>query len=372
MGYLGTIHGFKTVKAESCNKRPPVDFNEDLFQPWDDVSYEKMGDSYTLANGEVIYNNTGSGGHGGEHAKVFGDDYDGSKNTAHRHSRNSIFFKTDNGKLIRDHDNDKSDSFVNTRLMYPTSIAVYTDSHNNGNSYGGGFTCRGTKGYPFPVRGISFDYFVSNDMGVISGAATNHRLKSGAKEKFYTRQQINRIWGIWYQYSTNKYVCKKLTPNGDNWGGKSNVDIPGGKYIFRDSGDYTKGRGEELMEPEHSENQDKHVLNHKFRIRAMINKNESPPANSVFLGFHWQHSYGNSSAKKVKIFNVSNVQIIDPMSAALFYDDPSYHGRIQSDRRPKESPYSIIRPELYGTNNIISKDNAQIALHQISTVDTDS
>lgn len=367
MGYLGTIHGFKTVKAESCNKRPPVDFNEDLFQPWDDVSYQNMEDSFTLMDGTTIGNNTGSGGHKGSYAIMYGHDYDGSKNTAHRPSRNSIFFKTDNGKKIRDHDNDLSDSFVNTALMYPTSIAVFTDSRNNGNSYGGGFTCKGARGYPFPVRGISFDYFVSKDMGVISGEATNHKLSSNADSKFYCRQQINRIWGIWYTFNTDKYVCKILLPNGDNWGGKSNMDIPGGKYIFRNNGNYTSGVGDELMEPSHGVNQESYLVDHKFRIRAMINKNESPPANSVFLGFHWQHSYGKSDTPKVKIFNVSNVQIIDPMSADLFYNDPSYHGRI-----PKESPYSIIRPELYGTKNVISKDNPQIALHQISTVDTDA
>ena len=374
MGYVGVIHGFKTVKAESNNKRAPSSFSEDLFQPWDNVTYEAMGNEVRLMDGTVIYNNTGSkGGFNGDQTAIFGHNYNGSKNSNHRHSKNSIFFKT--GPKVREKDNDISTSdFSSKNYMYPTGICIKSDARNNGNSYGGGFTCRGTEGYPFTVRGISFDYFIDDDIGVISSSGTNHKLHSAAAFKFYTRQQINRIWGIWYQYSTNRYICKTLTPNGDNWGGRANSNVNAGKYIFRNSGSFTKGEGDEIMRPlenypegDKKRNQDQFLENKKFRIRAMINKNESPPANSIFLGFHWQHSYGTSDTQKIKLFNVSNVQIIDPMSAALFYDNPAYHGF-----DPLESPYSIIRPALYNRGYPLDKNNGPIALYQISTVDTDA
>lgn len=369
--YVGVIHGFKTVKAESNNKRAPVSFDEDLFQPWDNVTYEKWGHSYTLKDGTLVHNNTSGSGFGGSQLQIFGHEYPGNKNSKHRHSKDSLFFKT--GPKVREKDNDKTSDFSNTNVMYPTSISFKSDAKNSANTYAGGFTCFGTKGYPFTVRGISFDYFISKEIGVISGAGTNHKINSTADSKFYTRQQINKIWGIWYQYYTNKYICKELTPNGDNWGGRAYCNPDQGKYIFRNSDDFKPGRGDEIMRPEKNfpygdkeRNQDQFLLDKKFRIRAMINKHESPPANSIFMGFHWQHSYGNSTASKNKLFNLSNVQIIDPMSAALFYDDPSYHGF-----NPKESPYSIVRPELLTVNNMISKDGGSIPLHQISTVDTD-
>jgi hypothetical protein len=371
MSYIGTYHGFKTVKAESCNQRDPVNFDEDIFTPWSEVSYEEFGSSYTLRDGTSVTNNSGGGGFKGSQLKIFGHDYNGSQNTKHRPSKDSIFFKV--GPKVRSNKNPYSTgNFTNTNEMFPTSIALYSDARNNGNTYGGGFTCIGNKGYPFPVRGISFDYFIHKDMAAISGAGTNHKLSSGAAEKFYTRQQINKIWGIWYQYNTGKYICKELTPNGDNWGGRENSNLSEGKYIFRNSDSFKKGAGDEIMRPEKNypggkeENQDKGVYNKIFRIRAMINKQESPPSNSVFLGFHWQHSYGTSSDGKKKIFNVSNVQIIDPMSAELFYDNPAYHGF-----NPRESPYSIIRPELYKTSNLINKDDPIIALHKISTTITE-
>lgn len=371
MAYIGTYHGFRPVRAESCNQREPVDFNEDLFTPWGNVSYELFGKSYTLKDGTTVYNNSDGGGFSGDQMEIFGMDYNGSKNPKHRHSRDSIFFGV--GPKVRAIRNPyHTTDFTNTDDMYPTSIACRSDARNNGNSYGGGFTCIGKVGYPFPVRGISFDYFVDDDMAAISGAGTNHQLHGKSERKFWTRQQINKIWGIWYQFSTARYICKELTPNGDNWGGRSNSNVSGGKYIFRNSSNFTKGAGEEIMRPlknypgGQEENQDNDVAKALYRIRAMINKQESPPANSIFLGFHWQQAFGTSDSKKIKLFNVSNVQIIDPKSAELFYDNPRYHGF-----DPLESPYSIIRPELYGVNNLINKDNPTIALHQSTTIDTD-
>jgi len=367
MGYVGTIHGFTPIKAESNNKVAPKSFNDDLFTPWGgEIYYENIGNDYTLMDGTGINNNTGgSGGFGGNQTVIYGNGYTGHKNSKHRHSDYSIFYKV--GSKVRTHINNMSANFDDAEEMYPTSIVCFSDAKNSANSFGGGFTCRGEKGYPYPVRGISFTYYVSKSMGAISGAGTNHKLSSSSKQEFYTRQQINQIWGIWYSFEYGRYICNKLTPNGDNWNGKANCDPANGKYIFRNTGSFTKGAGDEIMEPENGANQDLDLLDRPFRIRAMINQHESPPANSIFLGFHWQHSYGNSSSSKNRMFNVSDVQVIDPASAKVFYDDPSYHGF-----NAKASPYNIIRPELYSIYNSISKKDPLITLHQTSTVDTDS
>jgi len=211
--------------------------------------------------------------------------------------------------------------------QYPGYLLVHGKGYKSGNPGSNAWSCYSLNyGFPLPVAGITFDVTPCRAARTLNGDGNNYNVTAHANS--CSDWQINFVHGLWYPLAGNgDYVARPLLPNGDNWEGQS--DPKNGKYVFRNARSMSGGSGYEKFGQWNSGviDQGGNGGDKTFTIKAMLERGTSPPANSLFMGFHFNMCFGTAAdAKKEKMYFISSVDVIPMAAAEIMYDKPKYHG----------------------------------------------
>ena len=281
---------------------------------------------------------------------LYGAFYDGHKNSNHIHHKYTIFAGNDPYGIYGPNLYNQSDAQVaasNRQIMGGLLITGkgYKNTNVCANTWSVYADADTGAGCPLPVYGITIDVTAcGKSAGTVSSAGTIVKADASSYNKTVD-MQINTVYGHWLNLDTGLYSDKKLLPNGDNWGGKAYANTK--KYIFRNSQDFTDGRGQQLLG---SDSQFRHTMvdstggDHKrWTMKLFLADNDKPPANSIFVGFSMQMCYGHvANTDTTRAYLVSNMGIITKEARDIMKDKEKYHGQNASS---DDLPY-IVLPKL--------------------------
>lgn len=304
---------------------------------------EAWGFSY-MVGGTAYYTCAKDGIHGTFlDASVEGCFYKGQNNSHHKDHKFSIFAGGTGAPISRDTVSGKGEgSYVNADVQFPGSLLIKckgwasgVHSSSNWQAYADKSRYDDDAGQssPFPVYGVSLDYTplwraytINQNGGIFEHYA--------AKRKYAVDCQIGAFHAVYWVSGGNDYTARKLLPNGDNWGDSNgsanNSNIDEGKYIFRDNADlHLTGLG--LFGDNSQENkivsENEWEPSPPYKLRLMMPRGETPPANSYFVGITMSMVYGDKAgASKSRQYMISNLGIIDKRSAEIYRDDTRYYG----------------------------------------------
>lgn len=283
--------------------------------------------------------------------------YDGSKKSNHKDHKYSPFA----GGGVQTHSNVnavKQPLVEDSTKQFPGVLQIYSKGYRNANNHGNCWAYYSkTYGYPLPVYGLTMMVTPSIKAGTIDTDG-NYFMRSTAQEKYALDWQINFVHGLWKlegSATEDEYVSKKLTPNGNNWEGLSDVDA--GKYCFRDSSDFSSGAGVDYMGAKSQwfgvADKNEKGNDKPFKLNLLLPQGDNPPANSLFMGFTINVCYGTrGDASKTVTYLVHNVGVIDKVTADIMYNKPEYSG---TNPKTSDLPH-IICPKLVHWQSFIPKN----------------
>jgi len=338
--------------------------SDKMWYPWEPdqiKGYEITEDyqSFTMPGGHTYQTNSFKGAKGAYmQPHMQGVWYGGSQKSEHKDHKYSPFAGNSTISVHENVNGVKNGTLKNSNRQFPGVLQIHSYGYRNTNNHGNCWAYYSESyGYPLPVYGITMMVTPSMHTRTIDGNGNNYD-KDTAKEKYALDWQINFVHGLWKPEGTatkGDYVSKKLLPNGNNWEGLS--DMNKGKYCFRNSNDFKAGAGVDYM-GEKSQwfglaDTNKNGNDKPFKLNLLLPQGDSPPANSLFMGFTINVCYGTrGDVSKTVTYLVHNVGIIDKVTADIMYNKPEYSG---TNPKTSDLPH-IICPKLVHWQSFVPKN----------------